>query len=369
MERKRFGKRMLAALSAGAVLVTGGVLMHAVNAADTQLVIFGDSISAGYGLQEGEKPYTAYLADCLGATVTNFAVSGYETANVLSQLQTEDVQNAVKAANVICMSVGSNDLLHPTLAYVETYKQDESEELIDVVKRLAAEGKAESFISGLTSTLREPQQTLKANLTEIASQIQTLNPDAQIMMMSSYNPFETDHSLVVDGKDYSSSYADFMDYVNGQLRRIARAIEGLDNVTLVDISSKFTGAGWIYLRDEVKDVHPNTAGHAMIAAAVLEQIENVPAKSAEFVRTMIRMPAAERALLTDENRSLMLHYAVPMGDLNKDGNWTAADADAMLKWLAEDSDGKLSAEGYTLLDVNGDGIVDILDTVGILKMQ
>lgn len=369
MKKTKWFHRSLAAMSAAAVGISAIVIVNADTQKKKQLLILGDSISAGYGLAEGEWGYYDYIAECTGAELTNYAVSGYETKDVLAQLQTAEIQNAVKNADVICMSIGSNDLLHPTLAFVENLKASPDEDMYDAMQRVLSDSDVRSLTSELTSTLRDPINQAKENIAELETQIRALNSDAELIMFTLYNPFETNRSLVYDGKDYSSSYQSFMDYVNGQEERISGVIRNLKTVETVDICTRFLGTGWLYLRDEINDIHPNEVGHALIAATALGAIDGEKTNSSEFVRALGSMPADERAALPALNRRLLLSYATMVGDLDSNKKWENADAEALMRYVTEMQDGQLSADAAELTDVNGDGSIDILDVTALLSIK
>ena len=59
------------------------------------LVILGDSISSGYGLEEDEYNYGEILGEYLDYDTQNFAVSGLTTAGLIEKLTDENVKKAV----------------------------------------------------------------------------------------------------------------------------------------------------------------------------------------------------------------------------------------------------------------------------------
>lgn len=372
MKNWKWIRRTVCAVSAATVGLTAMVLVRA-NAAQKKLLVLGDSISAGYGLLEGEKGYYDIVSECTGMELTNYAVSGYETKDVLAQLEKEDVQSAIKDADVICMSIGSNDLLHPTIAFIERLKERDDEDMMDVMNRVLAESDEsdiDSLTSELTRLLREQAiNPAKENVKEIETQIRALNSNAKVIMFSLYNPFETKRSKTIDGQDYSKAYQTFMDYVNGQENRISMAIKNLETVDVADISSCFRDTGWVYLRDEINDIHPNPVGHALIASAVMGVMKAENAKSPEFVKVISQMSAEDRADLPAVNRAMLLNYAVPMGDLDGNNKWEQKDADSLLKFVSESENGALSDASAALTDINGDGCIDIMDVTAILAMQ
>ena len=368
MKQLKWIRRTVCAVSAAAIGLTATLFVRA-DAAPKKLVVLGDSISAGYGLLEGEKGYYDILSDCTGMQLTNYAVSGYETKDLLAQLEKDEIKNTIKEADVICMSIGSNDMLHPTIEFIEKLKEQDDEDLYDLMRRLVADDEIVSLSTDLTRSLREPINIAKENIKTIEKQIRELNSNAQVIMFTLYNPFETKQNMFYDGKDYSSDYETFMDYVNGQENKISSVIKNLETVDVADISACFRGSGWVYLRDEINDIHPNPVGHALIASAVMGVMKAESTKSPEFVKVISEMTAADRADLPAVNREMLLKYAVPMGDLDGNDKWEKKDAEALIKYVSENEDGQLSDASSALSDINGDGSIDILDVTAILAMQ
>lgn len=107
------GKTFLRKLVAGLLLATGGLLFaqEAPNATDTKrhIVILGDSITAGYGLDPGEA-YPALLQEKIDTanlpyTVANAGVSGDTTAGGLRRI----AWAMAKGADIMVIALGGND--------------------------------------------------------------------------------------------------------------------------------------------------------------------------------------------------------------------------------------------------------------------
>ena len=76
------------------------------------ITLLGDSITYGYGLEENQHNYGWYLGEYYGAEVENLAQNGLTSEELIDMLETDDVQQAVKNADMVCLSIGGNDLLH-----------------------------------------------------------------------------------------------------------------------------------------------------------------------------------------------------------------------------------------------------------------
>ena len=76
------------------------------------ITVLGDSISTGYGLDDDELSYCGYLQEYFDADLDNFAKDGRQTAELIEQLENDaDVRSSVEQADLICVSIGGNDVL------------------------------------------------------------------------------------------------------------------------------------------------------------------------------------------------------------------------------------------------------------------
>ncbi|PWK08457.1 GDSL-type esterase/lipase family protein [Tumebacillus permanentifrigoris] len=142
------------------------------------VVALGDSLTKGVGDKNG-KGYVGYLKDKLDAdgrkvTVNNLGVSGLESPELLKTVQSAGTQAVLKDAKLILISIGGNDITHSVgdiSTILTTNKFDET-------KLLAA------------------QDRYTKNLDEILKLVRTSNPNAPVLVVGLYNPFE---GIVEDG--------------------------------------------------------------------------------------------------------------------------------------------------------------------------
>ena len=113
-----------AAALVAAVILCVALAVPAVFAAGEESKVYtvlGDSIAAGYRLddytRDGVTPpssYAALFAGKVGATkVNNLAKTGSDTSDTLNFLSQQAYIDAVKEADIITLSMGSNDILGP----------------------------------------------------------------------------------------------------------------------------------------------------------------------------------------------------------------------------------------------------------------
>ena len=372
---KRF--RITAALSA-MMLSVGMLTVCPLSAAadNGSLLVLGDSIAVGYGLAETDKTYGDIIGTCMNYSVTNLAASGLDTTELLAQLETADTQAAVASADLICISIGGNDLLDPTIDYMNSLCQ-EGESMLDMVQRLQAEGTLADAYTGLTSVLSEPSKTCRTNIPLIETAVRELNPDAKVVFQTIYNPVEY-KTTIINGVDYSEEYKYLNNYASGQLKRINKVINELTQSTPADVAGAIHYTAWIYLRTQEQDIHPSPLGHALIAATIMDSIGGITGKDTQITKVLNALSAEDAATLPADDRARMEAYAGEsveltdsLGDVDNDAAISATDATLALQHyvtvtMLGQPDGILTADQALRADVNADGNVTSADATYIL---
>ncbi|CAK7036311.1 MAG: hypothetical protein EUB_02565 [Eubacterium sp.] len=199
----------------------------------TNYVAFGDSIAAGYALPgykhdtpnddrfpTPEGVFVRNLGEKLNsqdgpALISNQAVSGWTSEQLLEALQSGEYSELLKDADVVTVTIGSNDLLGPFIEIVEKAIDDNFSKKVSELETLSAEivegrssdrllkEKQDSLVTEIANTLRQLNKTLKDNPELSAScenfkntlQPAILNalheqaPEAEIYWNTLYNPF------------------------------------------------------------------------------------------------------------------------------------------------------------------------------------
>jgi lysophospholipase L1-like esterase len=219
-------------------------------------VALGDSLAAGrtpYGTYD--KGFSGIIAETLNkqsvlASYSNaFAVSGYTTQQVLADLTGSKVdkngnklQDVIKAANLITVTAGANDLI--------------DEATIDVANK--------------TVTL-EPQKALEVakkvgtNITGILLAIKKINPTAQVYVSGYYNAFPY---LSADQQVYIKQVVTLL---NGFIEQSAIT----NGAIFVPLEGIFDQNAAIYLPNQL-DIHPSIEGYELIAERFLESFIPAP---------------------------------------------------------------------------------------------
>ncbi|WP_233448906.1 SGNH/GDSL hydrolase family protein [Paenilisteria weihenstephanensis] len=130
-----------------------------------QVTGLGDSLTAGVGDTDG-KGYVRRVVDTIekngtNVTLSNLAISGARSNQLLSQLGQKEIADQVKNADVILMTIGGNDLFRGGAALEDLNAAD--------------------IQKNETAYLKNLEQTYK--------RIRELNKDAVVYHLGLYNPF------------------------------------------------------------------------------------------------------------------------------------------------------------------------------------
>ncbi len=255
-----------------------------------ELVILGDSISTGYGLDtSAEYNYGQICADYLGWGVDNHAVDGADTDDLYTLITTDSaVRDSISDAETIVVSIGGNDIMQyvskgfmdyaASKGYLnDGYTADDIpekptiEDLNTMVKLTDENGtytgdclvkymidnkyEALSLISKISSNLRLDSGTYEGyipntiipNIEKIKAEISSLNSDAQIIFQTVYQPLQFTEEYYTErfgtgGKYESMSSAftllrtnmvDIMNVLRDELLLI-------ENISIADVYYEFT---------------------------------------------------------------------------------------------------------------------------------
>lgn len=215
---------------------------------DWSIVALGDSVP--HGTSCGCTPYPELSATSLTepatreVIATNDAVGGFTTADVLTQLRSDDdVISQVSKANVVEIEVGANDV--------------------------AYSGSCGTSVACYQPRIRSTQQ----NLDEIVARVRDLTTGRPVLLVL------LDYWSVWLGGQYAEAegpaYVDAADGVTDQVNNVIKTTAANTGAAYVDLRAAFKGPNYAY--DETRYLasdgdHPNAAGHEQIAAAVVNVV-------------------------------------------------------------------------------------------------
>ena len=395
--KKLISRNHIAFAAAGMILASALPVFPAAAADAPSVLILGDSISSGDGLKAGECGYYDYVADCTGDTLTNLAKSGSTTSDVIAVIDDAANKDTIADADIICISAGGNDLMQPAKAYFETLAK-EGENLIDTAKRIVKEGDRVSMLLAVNGKIKPSRKEAQANYIKIVEKLREMNPDAQIIFETLYNPFEISPDAV-KARGYSDEDYGYLkniinsheDYLNNVMRAIAGVplkrelgdtikvneveVEKAEGVKVADVETAFEENGWLYNRILEKDIHPTPLGHALIAATVLDQIGDTNIQSAALAETVANLKQSVFTQIPADDYSVISKYAVGVqylkGDFDNSGQVSIEDVQDLLRVYTNGVSGKkiednVTARQFVTGDVNGDGSISIDDVQYLL---
>lgn len=199
-----------------------------------QILGLGDSLTRGIGDTEGKGYINLLKEDLLindsEVKLTNLAVSGATSTDLLKQLSEKGVIRSVSESNIIMITIGGNDLFR-------------SANLEDIQ----------------LSDVDTSQKLYLSNLNSILTSIRNENKDAHIYLLGLYNPFENlEQSELTSKIVYQWNF-------KTQLLTL-----DYDNVTFVPVADIFQGnIGKLLYTDHF---HPNHEGYRRISNRLLQLI-------------------------------------------------------------------------------------------------
>lgn len=198
----------------------------------SDILVMGDSLGAGVGDEEnrgfGER-YAELLTETDGEerNLNNISVPGYESPQLLEQIDSGEFDSAISSTEMIILSIGGNNLNRLQI-------QDELTISLEFEETLA------TYLSNLEASL---------------SAIRELNPEAQLALIGLYNPYRQE----------SPELSRFLMEWNFETQLLASA----DNrITFIPTYELFQYHLADYLSFD--QFHPNAAGYQVIAEALFQ---------------------------------------------------------------------------------------------------
>ncbi len=268
-------KKLTAIITAAAAAFT--LSATAAASQDENLVVLGDSIATGYGLEGYTAGDTYSAADSfanqLGADYgqyVNLAVDGRTSGELLAALSDKQTSAAVAAADTVVISIGGNDFLQPMIsAAQEVMEQNgdmlsslQSASMSDISEYLEA-------LQKLTEAMAQAAGQVEVagtgeNLDGILAQVNALNPDCRVVVLTVYDPFE-DNAMM---KPLEEAALVKLTELNTAITSAAQKY----GAETADVYSAFTGHAAEYTNILSMDIHPSKAGHSVIYSLLSEML-------------------------------------------------------------------------------------------------
>ena len=260
-------KKILSIFTAAAV---AAACAAAASADDRALVVLGDSITSGYGLDgyvSGDN-YSAVqsFANRLGGefgSYENYAVDGRTSGELLTALDDADIAAALAGADTVVVSIGGNDFLRPMLGAVQDAVMSDPD-LLSAIQGGDFQLDEDNYMQIMSQMMSVMLDAVDAvdvsaiggNICSILSEISDLNSECQVILLTVYDPFEG-----VQGMEMMDVAArEKLGELNAEIS--AEASE--HGAQVADAHSAFAGHALDYTNISSMDIHPNKDGHGVI---------------------------------------------------------------------------------------------------------
>lgn len=423
------------------------------------IVVLGDSIASGYGLNEDEYSYAQLCTEYFGCNLNNFAVPGLSSDELLYSLKNNDSkQQSIANADVVVVSIGGNDIIHYASKQLLTFAAKKGlladgyteEDIPDdpgvyaMTHMIDKDAFTEYANSGIQATLElnteikalsmnlrltegnnaygENQGIIKnqimTNISESVNIIKDINPDAQIIVQTVYQPLQLSAEFVEDNySDYITMFTTLRSDFNSIMETFRQELQNIDNIEILDVFQTITALenisdstnatpGYAYYftniqapitseneDEETIDFHPNQKGHVAIAASLINTIKVKDTETGEFVtpapavrdvdpETGEATPSllattfnnikdlTDYPLLAMEEITNALPEKVMPGDINNDGFVDSDDASIILgeyALLSTGNEGEFTDEEKIKADINYDNNINAVDATNALS--
>lgn len=266
------------------------------------MLVLGDSISTGYGLtnyKAGNNYNTQSYANLLAkkyklsqnSDYYNYAVDGQTSLELYSRVKSGNYDEDIKRSDLILISIGGNDLLSALFEFLNGTMGASLTDKDSSANFDFTDPGILTKLNKMVQTISNNITKLKGNLIGITDKIYEVNPDAEIVFQTVYNPldgltFEVP-SLITD------VFVSRIEEVNRIINMNAVTDDNKQRYNVADVYTSFSGKSTELTNINRTDIHPSAKGHMIISecidAIVVEKTfyanvtinESVPKKKTE----------------------------------------------------------------------------------------
>lgn len=284
-------KKLLGVAVLGALFLCLIPMAGAQSGQGTSYVALGDSISSGYGLEEGTLSFAQRVAQDNGLELTNLAQDGETATSLLDKLQTDQVSAAVAQADIITITVGGNDLMNALYAYLtDAYNQRNpetpttQEEMKSAV--MGGDMGVLTFALEVGPGFSNSERAIQAladfhtHLTQMVLDIRAENPQVQLVVVEQYNPYSYLVKELSKNPIFASSAQSLCAAFGAgvaDINNVIAAVAQQQECWVAKVYDAFETAQENPCNASVSmpvkldlDFHPNAYGHALIAQQVTD---------------------------------------------------------------------------------------------------
>ena len=257
-------------------------------------VALGDSITTGDGLAGSEQAFPEIVAEETGYDLTNLAVSGATSGDLLEVVQDEENSDILQNADLITITIGGNDLMGALYQYLaDEYNKVNDPDISagDVQDALAGKDGTSDLQTKLmtvattvigdfadSDAATAALQNFGSNLDQIIAAIKSANQDVTIIVANQYNPYSyaaeeaTDFIASYLAKTVANAFEAGVQRLNSE---VFDAGEQVELYVIADVYGTFSAASdnpcnayFTSATDMDLDFHPNAYGHELIAEVI-----------------------------------------------------------------------------------------------------
>ena len=251
--------------------------VFAENTNKKSIVALGDSITYGWNLQDRSQAFPYLIGTDEYTVLKNISAPGWKTTDLLAGMSTAENMDAIKNADLITLDIGNNDLL--SLPEVKV--------ILDQLKANPPVLPTQDQINAATAALMNAISKLPANLCAVITTVKNVNPDAPIILYNLYNPFGTNAGPLHDlGEKVIPA-------VNSQ---VINPLAQTFGAHVANAYSAFDGRQAELILPG--DIHPNTAGHQVLAGLANDILKTLAPQDFDITLTPSTTEPAEKVTVT-----------------------------------------------------------------------
>jgi len=265
------------------------------------IVVLGDSIARGYGLENVEaERFSSLLSEKLKknygeVSVANYGVDGRTGRELLESIKTDPAPE-LKDCDYVIISIGGNNILQALknlenivgmaenfdpIVFVDYFKylfaedaetKKKFEYTLEIINTAFGDMNEAFESEQFESIIETAGKNLEKEIPEIVNEIKKINPDVKIYIQTVYNPYD---GITVSLNNIEETL-DLAYHGERAVAKLNAPIESLADecgYTVVPIWRAFdesaktlTNAGFEIMKGQFSvDPHPNSKGHAYIA--------------------------------------------------------------------------------------------------------
>lgn len=347
-------------------------------------VALGDSITTGDGLAGSEQAFPEIVAEETGYDLTNLAVSGATSQDLLETLSDDRASDAVEGADLITITIGGNDLMGALYLYLANEYNEKNNTFFDADDvRDALMGEEDApveqmtmvlFAAGKLSSFTQSDEADTAftefaeNLSAIVTTIKTANPDVSIIVANQYNPYSSFEGTML--ALVATVFDEGLTLLNG----IIDAGAGTGAYSVADVYGMFDQAGenpcnayFTSTTDMDLDFHPNAYGHDLIAEVVSSLLAEGEEPGGEDSDPELPEPLVDSLYVNGENILEAQDYTVQCGsgEASYDAATNTLTLDNATITEAHYNDGNIKFTGDLIIVLKGENTITSASYCGI----